>query len=321
MAQSPEAPRVLMIRLGAMGDIIHAMPAAVSLHSIAPGTRVDWAVEARWLPLLEGGLDWWRPVPVERRGLSAILASVKRLREQRYDLAVDLQGLIKSALVACVAKASRVVGFAARDCRERAAALLYGKRILARSAHISGRYLDVAEGAGARQRDIRFPLPQGRAEGWIPEGPYVLASPLAGWRAKQWPIERWSELALRIRSEWNMPLVVNVPPGVDAGVADADRHESGLPGLIHATRRAAAVVGLDSGPMHLAAAAGVPGVALFGPTDPARNGPVGTSFTVLRDANAETSYRRRDEVDSSMTRITVDQVMEALGRRLRGSLG
>jgi heptosyltransferase-1 len=312
-------PRVLMIRLGAMGDIIHAMPAAVSLACSEPGTRLDWAVDPRWLPLLEGGLRWWRPVPVDRRGLRAIIESVRRVREERYDVAVDLQGLIKSAVVARVARTARVGGFAARDCREREAALAYTKRVEAASTHIADRYMDVAVGAGARRGRIVFPLPEGREEGTLPEGRFVLASPLAGWRSKQWPMERWGELASRMRAAWNMPLVVNVPPGVDPRIEGAVRHESGLPGLIDATRRAAAVVGLDSGPMHLAAAIGVAGVALFGPTDPARNGPVGRSFTVLREAGARTSYRRRDQVDESMARITVDQVMDALDARLQGS--
>jgi heptosyltransferase I len=89
-------------------------------------------------------------------------------------------------------------------------------------------------------------------------------------------------------------------------------HESGLAGLIDGTRRAAAIVGVDSGPIHLAAALGKAGVAIFGPTDPARNGPFHSRMTVLRDASATTSYQRLQTVDSSMRAISVDQVRDAL---------
>ncbi len=105
----------------------------------------------------------------------------------------------------------------------------------------------------------------------MPEGDFVLASPLAGWGAKQWPLENYARLADKLRRDCGLPLVLNAPHPIE--MAGAMSHVSGIPGLIDATRRATAVVGVDSGPMHLAAALGKPGVAIFGPTDPARNGP------------------------------------------------
>src|SRR5207253_3742167 len=130
-------------------------------------------------------------------------------------------------------------------------------------------------------------------------GKFVLACPVAGWGSKQWPLERYEELAALL----DVPLVVNGPP--DAGpilrqIRGAEVHLSWIPGLIHATRRAHAVVGVDSGPMHLAAALAKPGVAVYGPTDPARHGPYGGSMRVLRGANAVTSYKRRAACDASM---------------------
>ena len=303
-----------MIRLGAMGDIIHAMPAALSLQSMQPGTEVHWAVERRWLPLLDGCPEW-TPVVIDR---SAILQSVKRLRKVRYNLVVDCQGLLKSALLARTAHANRVAGYAGSQCREPLASWFYSERFSSPSTHIAERHLDLAQAAGAKRRDVRFPLPEGSAEGDLPEGRYVLANPLAGWRAKQWPLDRYAPLAKRLRDELDLAFVVNVAPGTSVDLPYMPVHVSGLRGLIHATRRAAAVVGLDSGPMHLAAALGIPGVALFGPTDPARNGPVGGSFTVLRDPLAATSYKRRDEWDASLLALSVDQVFEALLARLRG---
>jgi len=138
----------------------------------------------------------------------------------------------------------------------------------------------------------------------------VLASPLAGWGAKQWPLEYYAKLADRLRRECGMPLVLDAPDSLP--VEGAWTHVSTLAGLIYATRRATAVVGLDSGPLHLAAALGKPGVGIYGPTDPARHGPYGGTISVLRSPGAMTTYRRVAEPDPSMRQITPDQVFEAL---------
>jgi heptosyltransferase-1 len=140
-------------------------------------------------------------------------------------------------------------------------------------------------------------------------------------------MDHYRTLAARLRNELGIPLVLDGPPGAHFGAADAAvPHHSSLAGLIHATRRAAAVVGVDSGPLHLAAALGRPGVAIFGPTDPARNGPHGDSFRVLRTAAVRTTYKRGDTIDPSMQNISPDEVFEALKatigahRRPAGSL-
>jgi heptosyltransferase-1 len=172
-----------------------------------------------------------------------------------------------------------------------------------------------------------FPLPPGRPEGDLPSGDFVLASPLAGWGSKQWPLDHYRSLAARLRRELGIPLVLDGPPGADfAAVEGAIPHHSSLPGLIYATRRATAIVGVDSGPLHLAAALGKPGVAIFGPTDPARNGPYGESLRVLRTGAAATTYKRRASIDPSMQNISPDEVFEVLRaivgahRRPAGSL-
>src|SRR5947208_2123430 len=155
-------------------------------------------------------------------------------------------------------------------------------------------------------RPPRFRFPAGDSEGDLPTGDFVLASPLAGWASKQWPLDYYHQLADCLRDQLDLPLVLNGPPG--SGLP----HISGLPGLIHATRRAAAVIGVDSGPIHIAAALGKPGVAIFGPTDPARNGPYGDTVRVLRSASAATTYKRTCSIDDSMRAITPDDVFDAL---------
>jgi heptosyltransferase-1 len=298
--------RLLVVRLGAMGDIIHALPAVASLKHSYPGWQLAWAVEPKWAPLLENNPFVDAIIPVRRDGLSAMLATRRALRAERFDFAVDFQGLIKSALVASVARPRRIFGFHQTQTRERAAGLFYSNKTISHSIHVVDRNLDLAAAAGAASTLRNFYLPEGRPEGNLPSGPFVLASPLAGWAGKQWPIEHYHVLAARVRQEFGMPLVLNGPPG--SGL----QHISGLAGLIHATRRAAAVVGVDSGPMHIAAALGRPGVAVFGPTDPARNGPYGDSIRVLRSPFAATTYKRAATADDSMVSISPANVLEAL---------
>jgi heptosyltransferase I len=219
---------------------------------------------------------------------------------------VDFQGLLKSALTATFARPQRIFGFHQTQTRERAAGLFYSNKTVSHSAHVVDRNLDLAASAGAASALKLFNVPPGAPEDELPSGDFVLASPLAGWASKQWPIESYGVLAARLRKELDLPLVLNGPPG--SGLP----HISGLPGLIDATRRAAAVIGVDSGPIHIAAALGKPGVAIFGPTDPARNGPYGDSIRVLRSPSAETTYKRGASIDDSMRSISPDAVFEAL---------
>jgi len=302
-----------------MGDIIHALPAAASLKHGFPGCQLTWVTEPRWAPLLQGNPFVDRVVLLDRGTGAGLGRAWRELREDRFDFAVDFQGLIKSALVACAARTDRIYGFAASLAREPLAAMFYSDRVPARSAHRVDRNLELAAAAGASTALRSFPLPPGRAEGALPASAFVLASPLSGWRAKQWPLEYYARLAERLRREAGVPLVLNGPPAERetlAAVAGTLLHLSSIEGLIDATRRAAAVVGVDSGPLHVAAALNRPGVAIFGPTDPAQTGAYGGSFTVLRSPLAVTSYKRRSEIDPSMLAVTPEAVFEALQPQL-----
>ncbi len=310
--------RILVVRLGAMGDIIHTLPAVASLKHSYPGWSLTWAVEPQWLPLLAENPFVDRVVAIRR---DALVASRRDLCAEVYDFAVDFQGLLKSAVVASLARPQRIFGFHQRQTRERAAGLFYSNKTLSQAVHVVDRNLDLATAAGAGSVLKKFSLPAGVAEGELPAGDFVLASPLAGWPSKQWPLQYYAMLGERLGKELGVPLVLNGPPS--SGLA----HISGLPGLIHATRRAAAVVGVDSGPMHLAAALGKAGVAIFGPTDPARNGPYGDSLQVLRSAGAvpdwkpgeRGAYRRGKAIDQSMLAVSPDAVFEIVKRALCSS--
>ena len=297
-----------------MGDVIHALPAVASLKHSIPQSHVIWAIRPRWAPLLEGNpyVDEILPVP---RSVWSSLDCTSRLRQQRIDVAVDFQGLIQTALFARASSPGKLVGFGRQHIREGPASWFYSSRVEIRAEHVVEQNLELAGAAGADRPLKVFPLPKGNPEGSLPESEFILVSPFAGWGSKQWPIARWTELASRLK----YPLVVNGPPGTEhqlRAVQGAHVHVSGIGGLIHATRRAHAVIGLDSGPMHMAAAIGKPGVAIFGPTDPARNGPYGGSLQTLRIPEAITDYGRRAEPADSMSAITVSMVLDALSASL-----
>jgi heptosyltransferase-1 len=323
------ALRILVVRLSSMGDVIHTLPAVAGLKRSFPGSHLSWLIRPRWEALLEGNPFVDEVIPLERT-LEAAWRCIGLLRRRRFDLAVDFQGLIQSAAIARAARSAKLVGFGKHAVREKPAAWLYSQSVEPRAAHVVDRNMELSA-AAARERggaaqgepaadsnaSREFPLPPGKPEGSLPVTKFVLASPFAGWGSKQWPLEYWSDLAGRLP----LPLVVNGPPSAArqlSEVTGAIVHLSGVPGLIDATRRATAVIGLDSGPLHLAAALGKPGVALFGPTDPARNGPYGASFRVLRDARAITDYHRRDEPDPSMRALTPEMAARALHAILEG---
>jgi heptosyltransferase-1 len=307
---------ILIVRLGAMGDIIHALPGASSLKHSFPSSRVTWVVEPSWAPLLEGNGFVDRIVVFRRDDPRSWRRTKDELRAERYDLAVDFQGLTKSALIAHIARPERIAGFGSRVVRERPAGLFYSTRVQSDAIHVVDQALDLAVGAGATNLVRAFPLPPGAPEGRLPTEPFVLASPLAGWTSKQWPLEYYATLARMLREKLGMPLVLNGAPGTLPVVDGTLPHASGIPGLINATRRAALVIGVDSGPLHLAAALNKSGAAVFGPTDPVRNGPYGGDFEVFRIPDVPRTHRRGTTIAPSMRAISPEQVFAALAARV-----
>ena len=345
---SRNAPRILIVRLSAMGDVIHALPAAAHLKRTIPGLELTWVVRECWSALLidNPGVDRVIVLPSgkSRRGsfrfatLREVSAARRLLREHRFDIAVDFQGLLRSAAVTFFSRADKVFGFPGSEIREPLAAAFYSENVPTAAAHVVDKNLDLARAVEQSLRsgwDVRtppletaveFPLPPGKPEPYLPEGDYVLASPFAGWKAKEWPPEYFSELAAIVFREAGMPLVIDCAPFqrdeaqeiVKQAPAGAGLlHPSSVGGLIAATRRARAVVGVDSGPLHIAAALGRPGVAVFGQTDPARNGPYGSTFRVLRDSTAVTSYKHEQRPDPVMRAIRPSDVWELLSPMLQ----
>jgi heptosyltransferase-1 len=331
--------RVLIVRIGALGDVLHALPAVTALHRARPGWQIDWVVDPRWAPLLVPGeghgpvvhhahlaeTKVWSSAPLSLGTLRSVGCLRRELREPRYDVVVDMQGTLRSAVVGTFAKAEQFAGYG--DPREAMAARLYKKRLKRHGTHVveQGAAL-LGEACGVELAPAWVDLPvEPWAEKWAEEDA-VLSRPLCvlgaggGWGAKQWPSERFGELARELRAK-GFGVVVNAPQKDDAVAAAVVAASDGaarmvvcnVSGLIALLRRADLFVGGDSGPTHLAAALGVPVVGLYGPTDPARNGPWGPGVCrVLRDAGSVTSHKRVDAVDAGLARITVDEVMDAV---------
>lgn len=309
---APES--LLIVRLGAMGDVVHSLPAAAALKRGHPGKRLIWAVHPAWRVLLAGNPSIDQVLTVNRRDWRQAWAAMRRIRAEHPVLAIDLQGLVQSSILARLSGAPRRTGFCRQQAREGLAAVLYTQPVMTQAAHVVDRNLEIAVACGGVREPVEFALPPGQAEGSLPTSPFVLTCPLAGWTSKQWPMAYYAELSQGLR-KMGLTLVCNGAPSALAAfqaIPDAVIHGSSIDGLLWATRQAAAVVGVDSGPLHIAAALGKKGVAIFGPTDPARNGPYGGSIAVLRDPRAATSYKRRAEIDESMKAIRPQAVLEQL---------
>jgi heptosyltransferase-1 len=310
---------ILVIRLSALGDIIHTLPAVTTLKRSFPDRKLAWLVAPRWIPLLEGNPYIDEIIPLDRRNIPHMIDTFRRLRALNAGLAFDFQGLFQSALAGRLAGPKALYGFAKTVAREPFAALLYTHSIPVKGPHRIERAVQLAEAAGARCPTFEAWIPPGKPEGELPNEPFVLTSPFAGWAGKEWPLEAYDQVGARLARE-GLRLVANVPAQKVPELAGASHicvHTSSLPGLIDATRRATAVLGLDSGPLHLAAALGKAGVGLYGPTDPLLTGPFGTSITVLRAQNVETTYKRHDAIHASMREITPNEVVNALLRCVR----
>lgn len=328
-------PRILLVRLGSLGDIIHALPAAASLRASFPNARIDWAVEPKWMRLLEGNPDLSNLVEANRNGIAGFARTLRGVRAAKYNCAIDFQALYKSALLAFSSGAPQRIGFTSSYAREGLASHFYTDRLNPRGAHKVDHNFTLAACAGARTLVPRFPLrihPQDeeevtRALAARNLRDYFVLNPGGGWVSKCWPAERYGELHRMLASQTGLQGVVSYGPGEEKLANDAISAAGkpapvalplGLGPLMALLNRAKLVVSADTGPLHLAAALGARVVGLYGPTDPARNGPYSANGVVVRNPrDCETTYRRGASYSPAMLSITVYQVLQACERRLQ----
>ncbi len=352
--------RVLIVRIGAMGDVLHAMPAVAALRKAHPEWWIGWVVEPRWLPLLRATSDgsWtmergeamplvdrtfsastraWKKKPFAWETLADIRSLRRGLRSDAFDLCVDMQGSIRSAVIGRMASAKSFTGMA--DPREKPARWMYDRKIQATAAHVIEQgceLLGAAVGESLEPAQVELPRDEfhGQAcddllERLLPGGEdFVLMAPSAGWGAKQWPAERFGAVAAELGRR-GIRVLVNAAHEMDRVGNEVIRASGGygitvptdLGDLIALTRRASLVIAGDTGPLHLAAALKRPVVALFGPTNPARNGPYGTRARVLRHGGERSDHRRLAEPEAGLLAITVEEVVDAAVELLEGATG
>jgi heptosyltransferase I len=334
-----------------MGDVLHAMPAVAALRERHPDWVIGWAIEPVWRELLQAEsefhdvawwlsgrdsrrplVDWWSPVPTrdwKRRPFSlSTLRDIRWLRRElrgdHYDLCVDMQGSIRSALVGRMAGAARFAGAAAP--REVPAAWLYKQKIGLTATHVVEQgceLLGAAVGETLRPAKVTLPV-DSAAEEWCDAllvgvtQRFAMIAPTAGWGAKRWPAERYGAVAAAL-GRAGFRTLVNAESAEDEAGRNVVEASGGAAMLVPCSvgqmialvRRAGVVIAGDTGPLHLGAALERPVVGLFGPTDPARNGPYGTQSRVLRHGSSRVDHSRHGETEEGLMQITTEDVVEA----------
>ena len=347
---------LLIVRLSAMGDIIHTLPAAAALRQAFPHATLGWLVEERWAELLctlryprSGPRSPQRPLVDRvhsvntaewRRALFSfntwqqMAVGLSQLRGIRYDAVIDFQGAVRSALLARWSGASIVYGNI--QPRENAASMFYTRKVLVETsgAHVVQEALALAGAViptATSDAPVEFPVDpdaENKISGLAAEvSDFAILNPGAGWGAKMWPAERYGQVASELAKNGFRSLV-NYGPGEEKLAAAVEATSEGaarriscsVSELIALTRRACLFIGGDTGPLHMAAALKIPVVAIFGPTNPARNGPFGTRSIVLRSASSMTDHTRRREPEQGLLEITVGEVVAATRKLLQNRI-
>lgn len=359
---SPRLRSLLVVRLSAMGDIIHTLPAVVALRQAFPHITLGWLIEERWAELLctlrypragrrsperplvdrvhTVNMGQFRRSPISFNTWQQVAVGLSDLRGIEYDAAVDFQGAVRSALLARWSGAPVLYGDV--QPREKAASMFYSRPIETGGRHVVEHALDLARAVIERPSspqsstttrnaqsgiNVEFPVDSDAEEkisSLTVDNKFAILNPGAGWGAKQWPVGRYGTVAKSL-SQDGIRSIVNYGPGEEklacavetASGGAAQKVSCSIAELISLTRRASLLIGGDTGPMHLAAALKIPVVALFGPTNPARNGPFATRSIVLRSATSMTDHSRHPEPEQGLLEITPDEVVAA-ARKLLG---
>ncbi|MEX2188854.1 MAG: glycosyltransferase family 9 protein [Pirellulales bacterium] len=337
------APRILIVKLTAIGDVVHAMPVACALRERFPQAYIAWLAEGRAGDLLAGHRAIDRRIVAPRRWLkspSAVWNLRRQLRGLQFDVSIDLQGLTKSAVAAWLSGARRRIGFGGEMGRE-ISRLFNRDRVVPTSPHVVDRYLELLAPLGIEKPTVRFDVPHFAAAATSVErflaqrrlvGSLAVINPGAGWPSKRWPADRLGLVARHLGARHGLPSVV-VWAGDDerrwaeeiVSLSSGHAHlapATSLAELAELTRRACLFVGADTGPLHLAAAVATPCVGLFGPMPADRNGPYGPQHIAIQKAVLNgTSRQRRTADNATMLAISVEDVVAAcdtiLARRER----
>ncbi|HEX2501123.1 MAG TPA: glycosyltransferase family 9 protein [Methylomirabilota bacterium] len=338
------APRIALVKLSSLGDVVHALPAARALRAWWPRAELTWVVERREQAVLVGNPDVNHVVAVDTRvwrrefrrlsGARAVTLKVRglvrRLAAGRFDVAVDLQGLWKSGVITALTRAPIRVGLAATHCRERANTWFTNRRVTPspEAVHVVDQYLAVVAALGVDLAAVgppAFPIardPDAEAvvtrwleeEGVKPRTPLVLLNPGSGGDHKRWAVEAFRRLGEEVAVRLGARVGISWGPGEEPlarAIAHGMRTGALVPPyttiaeMIALFRRASLVVGGDTGPVHVAAVLGVPTIGLYGPTSARRNGPYGPRVAAIQSPTGR------------MDGVSVEGVLEAAQGLLR----
>jgi lipopolysaccharide heptosyltransferase I len=314
-----DAARIALIKLSSLGDVVHALPVATTLRAARPRARLVWIVERREAAVLHGHPALDGVIVADTRGwrrarrpaaIAAVVGGMRalrqRLRQERFDVALDLQGLLKSGAVARATGAPLRIGFAASWGREPLSTIFTNRHVQPppSARHVVDQYLALLAPLGIEAPTHEFHLPTAPAaeaamDEWLataglkPHQRLVVLNPGAGREAKRWPLAHFTTLAGRLVQEADAGVLVTWGPGEERDARAIVEGARGallapptdLDALLALLRRASVMVAADTGPLHMAAALGTRCVGLYGPTSAARNGPYGAGQRALSSAD------------------------------------
>lgn len=343
--------KILIVKLSSIGDVVHTLPTLAAIKRALPEAQISWAAEKSAAQILRGNRFLTDLIEIDTRALRREKSwaekwrlgkqQLRRLNKDRFDVALDFQGLLKSGLIAKLSGAPRLVGFAKDNLREPLSRYLLTETIdVEQRIHVIEKNLRLAEKALQIEIPVNgdgyeFPIASDEHHRLEAETVtrvigerFVILNPGGGWVTKLWPAERFGVLANRIFSEFNLKTVINFGPGEESLAeqvqASSKRGQTlaaslSLKGFYELSKRAALYVGGDTGPTHLAVAAGVPVVGIFGPTEWWRNGsPRGADICVERfDIGCRENCHRRECGNWICLDIEVERVLQAVGKRLK----
>ena len=327
------SPRILIVRLSAIGDVLHALPVLNALRDALPNAFIAWVVEGRAADLLRGHQALNELVELRRGWLKSpptVWKLRKRLRRGRFDITVDVQGLTKSAIAAWLSPAPQRIGFDGPDGRE-LSRWLNNCLVQPTAAHVIDRNLELLRALNITAASVRFDLPEAQADAAAAEAAiaasalqsgFAVINPGAGWPSKLWPADRYAAVARHLGSTRRLPSMVAWAGNqerqwalqiVDGSAGHARlAPATTLTQLAALLRRARLFIGSDTGPLHLAVAVGAPSVGLFGPMPAERNGPYGPQhLAVQKICLSGSSRQRRGAGPESMEAIEASAVIEA----------
>ena len=337
--------KILIIKLSALGDVVHTLPVLRTLRQEYPKAYIAWIVEERYQELIVKNPDIDEVIPIRTKTwrknwnvntVREIFCSIKRIRSKKFDVVLDLHGLIKSGAIALLSGARIKAGFHKNNCKEKISSIFTNKKApyMGDGIHIVDMYLNLIKTSLNIQKESKqFLLPisqEKKIEDFFQNHPELTSKPIiginpgAGFESKLWELERFTQLADRITAEMNCSILLTWGPGEEQKVqqiAASMEHKSwiapatSIQESISLYKRLKLLVSCDSGPLHLCAALGVPTVALFGPTDPKRNGAYGLNHdTVYKLISCSFCWKKKCPLGTHecMQLLTVEEVFETV---------